>query len=599
MQKRILIILLLISFLHGGAQTVANIKKTDTSTKAAVYLEQAKVFYYSDNFSDALPYFQLALKESELLKDSINIYLSLFRIGEIHARNNNLNTAENYFIKAMQIAKKINNSSGISNCNIGFFHLYLRKGDFNNALYNINEAFEIKKTLQDSAGIVLCLNNIGVIYGEMNDLIKEKYFYEKALIYLKKNDIQGAIIGLVNISYCYSELNQNTKAIENLNKALKLSDLIMSKDIKHEIYESLSEAYAKSKNYQKSLYYYKLHSDLKDSVFNITSIEKINQLESKYQFEKKQKEIIQLTADNQKSQILLSENKNKLNKRTFILGFIGTALILILIFGYFLFRQYKEKEQINKALIVKNNEISEQKEQIQLNLNYTQKLQEAIKHELNHYIQLALSKQMNPHFIFNSLNSIQSYILQNDKLSANIYLSKFADLMRKILENSQHEFVTIKKELSTLELYIELEQKRFENKFEFQLTINDSINPNYFLISPLLLQPYLENAIWHGLMHKQDNGILKLVINKHGSNILFSITDNGIGMEAAAKRKSLDNSSRESLGTKITAKRLELINSLKNTDIAVEFINLKDEKGSACGTTVNITIPTINAFEKS
>jgi len=217
-----------------------------------------------------------------------------------------------------------------------------------------------------------------------------------------------------------------------------------------------------------------------------------------------------------------------------------------------------------------------------------------LKMQLNKYMQQALSQQMNPHFIFNSLNSIQYYILKNDKTTSNRYLAKFSRLMRIILNNSQHQLITIQEELEALGLYIELESLRFKEKFEYNITIDPNLETNIYKIPPLLLQPYVENSIWHGLMHKEEGeGKLEIELKIIENKIHCTITDNGVGREKAAEIKSKKTRTYESHGTKITGNRLKLISTLNNIDMQINYIDLKDEQGKATGTRVEINIPLI------
>lgn len=219
------------------------------------------------------------------------------------------------------------------------------------------------------------------------------------------------------------------------------------------------------------------------------------------------------------------------------------------------------------------------------------KKQNELKSKLNKYMQQALRKQMNPHFIFNSLNSIQYYILKNDKLASNKYLAKFARLMRIILNNSQQQQISIQEELDALKLYIELESLRFKEKFEYSITIDEKLDITQYKIPPLLIQPYVENAIWHGLMHKEGNGLLNVDLRIDDSIIKCTITDNGVGRVKAAEIKSKKTKTYESHGTKITGDRLKLINALNNTEMKIIYFDLKDKSGNAIGTTVEIAVP--------
>lgn len=221
------------------------------------------------------------------------------------------------------------------------------------------------------------------------------------------------------------------------------------------------------------------------------------------------------------------------------------------------------------------------------------KKQNELKSKLNKYMQQALRKQMNPHFIFNSLNSIQFYILKNDKLASNKYLAKFALLMRIVLNNSQHQQISIQEELDALNLYVELESLRFKEKFEYSIIVDEKLDTSQYKIPPLLIQPYIENAIWHGLMHKEGKGALLVDLKLNDNMISCTITDNGIGREKASEIKSKKSKTYKSLGTNITGDRLKLINTLNNTEMKINYIDLKDESGYAIGTKVEITIPLI------
>jgi|GEM_PF-1187344 len=206
----------------------------------------------------------------------------------------------------------------------------------------------------------------------------------------------------------------------------------------------------------------------------------------------------------------------------------------------------------------------------------------------------ALRAQMNPHFIFNSLNSIDYYIIKKDQETASDYLNRFSRLIRLVLKNSQQERVSLKEDLEALQLYIQLERLRFKNAFEYNISISEDLHQDQLKIPPMLIQPYVENAIWHGLM-QQKNKAGKLLLKLYIENnfLICHIEDNGIGREAALIRKSKSGSKQKSFGMKITGDRLALLNT--NTDAAstatVAVIDLKNEDGSAAGTRVELMIP--------
>jgi ligand-binding sensor domain-containing protein len=204
----------------------------------------------------------------------------------------------------------------------------------------------------------------------------------------------------------------------------------------------------------------------------------------------------------------------------------------------------------------------------------------------------ALRAQMNPHFVFNSLNSIQHFILTNKSSDAGKYLNKFARLMRVILNNSEKSVITIREELEYLTLYIELEAMRFDNKFEWKIDIAEDIDTDYFEIPAMLLQPYVENAILHGLTPKGEGGVLEIIMRLQGNNLLCRIRDNGIGREKSREMRQLSNrKDHKSLGMKITSDRLELINNLQGSHLSMTVTDLKNEDGTPAGTQVDIFIP--------
>ena len=205
--------------------------------------------------------------------------------------------------------------------------------------------------------------------------------------------------------------------------------------------------------------------------------------------------------------------------------------------------------------------------------------------------QHALLAQMNPHFIFNSLNSVQRYIMANDKESAQNYLQKFASMMRKVLENSSQPTITLSEEIATLELYLQLESLRFDNGFDFKITVQDN-EIWQFEIPTMLLQTFVENAIWHGLMNQKSRGKINLRFSKIDKKlILCEIEDNGIGRKKAAAYKSEDQVKHKSKGTLIVKKRIELLNLKAQQKIRCETIDLEENNYELSGTLVRLEIP--------
>lgn len=204
----------------------------------------------------------------------------------------------------------------------------------------------------------------------------------------------------------------------------------------------------------------------------------------------------------------------------------------------------------------------------------------------------ALRSQMNPHFIFNSINSIQHFVVNNNSTEAQRYLSKFAKLMRNVLDNSKTSHITLEKELQTLSLYLQLESLRFEEHFEYTIQVDEKIDTVNTEIPSMLIQPYLENAIWHGLMHKKGKGQIKIDISLlNDKQIKCLIEDDGIGREKAKEYRSVNKISYKSYGMMLAKERLNVLNKINDSSLSIEITDLKDENLNPTGTRVEIFVP--------
>lgn len=203
----------------------------------------------------------------------------------------------------------------------------------------------------------------------------------------------------------------------------------------------------------------------------------------------------------------------------------------------------------------------------------------------------ALQTQMNPHFIFNSLNSIRAYMISNKTKEASEYLSKFSRLIRQTLEYSTEQFISLQQELKMLELYVHIEQLRFREQFGFQMQIEETLDTDELLVPPLIVQPFMENGIWHGLMQKKGEKRIQLDIKREGNYLHIILTDNGIGREASANTKS--KTKKKSMAIDLTSKRIELLQFEKNLESNVQIEDLYSEDGTAEGTRVKIKLPII------
>lgn len=240
-------------------------------------------------------------------------------------------------------------------------------------------------------------------------------------------------------------------------------------------------------------------------------------------------------------------------------------LILSLVYGYFRVRLYLVRKEA--------------------------KSRAAFREELAQLEMKALRAQMNPHFIFNALNSIQTFMMKNETEQALAYLSRFARLIRNVLDHSQLNSISIARETDMLENYLELERLRLSERFDYRIMVDPKLDKDFLEIPAMVIQPFVENAIWHGLQHKNERGLLTIEFIRRGDKILCIIEDNGIGRDAATTLKQQSHPTHISRGVQITKDRLQIYNSRFKMDASFDIEDLKDADGNASGTRVNLWFP--------
>ncbi|MBK5286067.1 MAG: histidine kinase, partial [Bacteroidia bacterium] len=307
-----------------------------------------------------------------------------------------------------------------------------------------------------------------------------------------------------------------------------------------------------------ALAYLNLYHEMRDSILNVKSSQQLDELQIQYETEKKDNEIALLNKD---KELQASEVKKQKLIRNSTFGGVGLAVV----FSFFLFRSFNRKRKVSFEKQISDVEMK------------------------------ALRSQMNPHFIFNSLHSINKFMLDNDKENASEFLSKFSKLMRLILENSREHEVTLEKDLSALELYMQLESLRFQNRFQYTIEVDENIDKENTLVPPLMLQPFVENSIIHGISNK-DNGLIQIKIKKENDMIHCSVEDNGIGREEAMTLSSTRKEKSKSLAMSITHERISILNRLKKTKAALSILDLKDTLNNPCGVRVDLMLPLEHAF---
>jgi len=279
-------------------------------------------------------------------------------------------------------------------------------------------------------------------------------------------------------------------------------------------------------------------------------LKRVTRMEIQYDFDKKQKEAEFARMEER----ILHENKMR-QQKLYVNGLLILLVLLVLI----------------SFLYIRHNRLRAQYTRIDLE-------------------QRLLRTQMNPHFIFNSLCAVQDFILAGKPQKANSFLTKIARLMRNILENSREEFIPIEKEIETVKLYLDLQQLRFETGFDYDISLDDSIDPENFSIPPMLTQPCVENSIEHGLLPLKEKGILKIVYSLCNGLMKLEVTDNGIGRKEAARRTG-EHNDKKSVSTKVTSERLENFRkTLRQKSISYEITDLYQEERAA-GTKVVMMLP--------
>jgi hypothetical protein len=448
---------------------------------------------------------------------------------------------------------------GMTGSNMTLGEIYMNMGQLDSAQYHLNRAYQLLKFKNRNRYFTFHIPELlGTLHLKRQQFKQAKHYFDEALqkaaVYA---DTVGLALGWAEMSTYYVRINQPDSAVIYAQKAVDAGLKTKRFEAVVQSGKFLKMYYAQNKNADKALYYSDLVAAVQDSLSNGEKVKQGQRL--LYEELQNQQALAQLKADN--TNLLIRYG-------------LGAGVLLLLLVVVILWLNYDRKQQENKSLDSKI------------------KLQESeFAHKLAETEMTALRAQMNPHFIFNCLNSIKLYTLENDGATATDYLTKFSRLIRLVLENSRSERITLANELETLELYIQMEAMRFKDKVNYKLNVAEDIDTHYTEIPPLLLQPYVENAIWHGLMHKEGGGKITIDVSMEETALQVHITDNGIGRAGAAALKSKSATTHKSFGLKITSERIELFNQLYQTHTKVQIEDLTDADGQATGTKVMVEIP--------
>lgn len=565
---------------YGREAFEAYKKINDKDGMARALQSDAQVYTYAGLFTKALEISYASVALFEEVNDKAGLAGAYITMGACYRSLDDNKQALQFYEKALALNKEIGNKINIGKSigNLGV--VYETTGQYDKAAVNYKMAKKIFEEIGDEYALALLYSNEGDLFSKMGNYTAS---YNSLMLALEKEQKLGREIFIGTIHHTLGELfllaartpgirsrmplpfHKGTEALRNealghfkiqLEIGKQISDLTLLRNGN----EMLSIASEELGNYKEALAYYKEGSRYKDSILNDENKQKIVGMEIGHLTETKDREISLLNKDKELQAAAL-ERKNLL------LYFILAGIAIISIFSYTLVRSYHKKKEAQYS-----QQISEVEMQV-------------------------LRLQMNPHFIFNSLNAINKYILNNDRQEASSYLAKFSGLMRLTLENSRLPEVILAQDLHALELYMQLESLRFSHGFRYRIDVAPEIDKENTLIPPMLLQPFVENAILHGIRDKTDGEIdVRIVIE--GASLRCIVQDNGDGLAAKSAHETPGEKNKHvSMSVKITQERLRIIERLKKVPTSFAIISGDGEKKKERpGVKVELVIPYELAF---
>ncbi|RYH73457.1 tetratricopeptide repeat protein [Flavobacteriaceae bacterium 144Ye] len=515
------------------------------------------VYRRMDLVKPALDYHKKALDIANSFKNPTqemkhSIAVSQNSMGNIYLALKQYDLAIAQFSKSLVFETEANNKLGlaINYQNIGYAKE--AKGNLEDALKDYQTSLQYNNEIDSEIGRVICFNSIGKIYIKQGKYNDAKTILEDALAKaLQVGDQFYIASSYTNLGWAQIELNLDTEAEDNLKKALKVGETYGLKSAVVEANEHLSDLYTKKGDYKTAMQHYKTSIELEETISNERNLQYVNDIIVQYENEIKNNQIRALASENE-----MVKSKLEKNKKIFWYTLVGLILVAGVIITLNRQRQLEQEKQI---------------------LTLEQDM---------------LRSQMNPHFIFNSLNSIKLYIINNEKENAVYYLNKFSKLIRKILIASTEKEISLEDELDTMRLYMNIENIRFSNEINFKIHIDDTINTASVKVPSMIFQPFLENALWHGLSTKKDNKKIDLHVTKSSNDyVTVTISDNGIGRKESEKINKSKLLKRKSVGIAITKARLSNFSKGYTSQYKLKIDDLYDNQQKPVGTKVIIDIP--------
>ncbi|WP_437395645.1 tetratricopeptide repeat protein [Flagellimonas lutimaris] len=557
----------------------------------------------TSDFSESLDYLHQCLSLAQKQRDFRRINKIYNVMGNVYSSIGDYPMGQSYYQKSIRLIDSMNLDMDTSAPYINMGVLYNIMGDQDKAIESYNKALMEYKGNNDDRKLleIAVLSNLanidfengryrsalekwqkvsaydeenrnfielslvyfhmGSCYVELEQWFMANDFYKKSLDLAKQLSAQEQIAATYyGLSDLMLRQGQFSEALEYAMKSLENLNIMGAYEQKRRTHEKVFQIYEATHEYPKAIDHLKLSMAYRDSLLNETKIKEIQNLEVRHNVYIKDKEL----KENELQLTLLNTQISSSKRRSIYLTIIT---ILLLFSAGLLFLGYRNKMKSNTILHKKNKLISRQKEVIEdMNVILEKRM---------------LRAQMNPHFIFNSLNSIQYLINTDDKANALKYLSKFSKLLRQVLESSINVSLVLKDEIELLKIYVELEGLRFDNSFHYTFDVDKNLDIDFHEVPMLLVQPYIENAIIHGLMPKKGEKHLRISFNDKVDYIECIIEDNGVGFSRKSKNTSLPKQSR---GMSITAKRIDALKQFSDQEL-VKLENLKE------GTRVTILVP--------
>lgn len=564
--------------LHTKAYNLVKEKDVRPYYKMRFANNAAVAARYDQLYDQAVSYYIEALKVAELEEDLRNIAISSNGLG-----NTFINIPEReeealqYFLQALEAEEQQRNNRGIAINYLSIADYFTQNQQYDTARVYLEKLLKLNKEMDDAFGIGMTYEFYGRnYYQEADNLEQAKTFYAQALAIFQQIDHR---VKQADLFYALGDLylkeGNLSVAKDQYQKSLELAQELSHKQLIKDNAGQLAYLYEKTLDPRRALAYYKMSQVYKDSINLREQETKIEGIKLAYDFEKKEGEIALLKKDKDIQEAQLYIQTEALKKQKAIVSLILAGFFVALLFFLLIYRNLNLKKNAKLSL--------QEQEKKRLQTEYENNLLQA---EI-----LASRMQMNPHFLFNCLNSIK-YLIQKENFKEAInYLTVFSRFVRSVLETGKKKEIPLNEELELIRKYVQLEENRFDQNFIFNISyVNvDPADTACIFIPPMLLQPFVENAIWHGLLpSKKEKKILEIEIKRDQGDGYLMIRDNGVGRKNHKLGPTVDL--HKSLGTRITQDRIDLFNKTSQSKISFEIVDLYNDLDQPTGTQVILTL---------